>query len=106
MEIFLRDSVYIHLPSNPDGMNFGKNYWIKSWYANEQNVKTLMQKNIDAMAWICKQNQVDFYLLDQDFVYACAKLDLARDLQHPGKQFHEKLAKLFFEKIQNKNVYE
>jgi hypothetical protein len=108
MEIFLEDSVYIHLPSSPDFLNFQKSYWIKSWYANEQNSKTLMQKNIDAIAWVCKQNQVDFYQVDHDLVYKYhgPQLDLARDLKHSGKKFHKKLAKLFFEKIQNKNVYE
>jgi hypothetical protein len=109
MELFLGDSVYVHLPSNPDYHTFAKNdSWIKHWCTNEQNSTILAQKNIDAIAWICKQNQVDFYLVDQNLAYNYhgAQLDLARDLMHPGKIFHETLAQTFFKKIQNKNVYE
>lgn len=109
MEIFLNHEVLVHMPGNPDFYKFSKDdSWIKHWYTNEQNLTTLMQKNIDAIAWICKQNQTDFYLVDNDFVYSCYgnQLDLARDLMHPGKYFHETLAQTFFEKIQNKNVYE
>jgi hypothetical protein len=108
MEIFLENWPHIYLPNRPDDYNFANNDWIKHWYTNEQNSNTLMQKNIDAIAWVCKQNQVDFYLMDQDLAYNYngPQLDLARDLQHPGKKFHKNLAKLFFEKIQNKNTYE
>lgn len=109
MEIFLEDLVYIHLPSNPDVYKFSNDNWMKYWYTNEKNLDTLMQKNIDAIAWICKQNQADFYLVNDNFMYTDHDFwhtDLARDLQHPGKPFHKALAQVFFEKIQNKNVYE
>jgi len=108
MEILLDDEVYIHLPRYPDYSKFSKyDSWLKHWYSNEQNSITSMQKNIDAIAWICKQNQTDFYVVNNSSVglWCRNQLDLARDLQHPGKSFHETLAQTFFEKIQNNDVY-
>jgi hypothetical protein len=104
IEIFLDKEPYIHNPIYRDLYGFGQDNWIKQWYASEINIDLLMQKNIQALAFICKKHNIDLYVYHADDF--SDRVPLARDLMHPGKVWHEKIADTLCQSIENKNTYE
>jgi hypothetical protein len=114
LEIFLdHDRSYIHSPGFPNNLNFQQDQWIKHWYTNTKNIDIHLQKNIDAITYVCNKYSVDFYLYPDYYIYNPSsvflknrKLSLARDLMHPGVLFHQRLAAQMVQDIKNKNTHE
>jgi len=113
LEIFIKNNPIIYSPKYLDPHTFGQDNWIKHWYSYTENLDTLAQKNIDAIAYVCKAHSVDFYLYQDYYVYGGPKsflkeigLSIARDLKHPGTVFNQRLATLIDQDIKNNNTYE
>ena len=113
-EIFLQGQPWIHMPNTPDVHKFNRSQWLKHWHSDSSNALTAAQKNIDAIFGVCKKHNIDFYLFESSYVsghgtnnfWRAVGPSLARDLQHPGREFHSRLATEFLTKISNKHTYE
>lgn len=109
MEIFINNQPYIHLPSSTDYYGFMQSEWVKQWLTSDENTIVHTQKNIEAMAYICKKNAVNFYVYTTEFflnLYAVSEGGLARDLMHPGRLYHQKFSKHVYQDIVNNCTYE
>lgn len=71
--------------------------FIKNWFSHEANSKWNQKKNLYAIMHLCDQHRVPLYVLDsQTNGNDC----LGRDLLHPGKSYHDIMAKKFFQMIE------
>jgi len=75
----------------------------KNWITNDENSFFNHRKNQLACEYLCKRHNIPVFQWsceDHEYSLKCST-NLARDLNHPGPQEHERLANLMFEKIQN-----
>jgi hypothetical protein len=78
------------LPTTLQANNAGS--FVKNWFANEVNSILNRKKNIQALSYICQGASTPLYMLDtQKLGNDCC----ARDLLHPGRQYHLKISDLF-----------
>ena len=80
----------ILLPNTLSANNAGS--FVKNWFANEVNSILSKQKNIQALSYICQGASVPLYMLDTQELGNDYQ---ARDLLHPGRQYHLKISHLF-----------
>lgn len=66
--------------------------FIKNWFVNDINSTLNKQKNIQALKYICSSAGISLHTLDsQKHGNDCQ----ARDLLHPGREYHVKISHLF-----------
>lgn len=89
LELVTEEKCYTYIPGKPT-INPGSEFY-KMWITNSDNGELNQAKNIDAIAHQCSINSVKFM-----HVYGneLNKIDLARDLQHPGVQTNLNYANL------------
>jgi len=85
---------YTYLPGKPT-INPGSEFY-KMWITNSANGELNQAKNIGAIASLCTAQSIKFV-----YVYGneLNKVDLARDLQHPGRNTNANYADLLLSKI-------
>ena len=99
LELVTDTKAYTYLPGKPNN-NPGSEFY-KMWITNSGNGKLNQEKNIGAIAHLCNSQSIKFV-----YVYGneLNKIDLARDLQHPGRLTNANYADLIMYKIMSKYV--
>jgi len=76
------------LASDTDNL-FSDNLFIKTWMSSDINQQLNLDKNTQAFKYLCDQASVVPIILSRRDI---TKLDLARDLRHPGPRSYQQLA--------------
>jgi hypothetical protein len=67
-----------------------QDYFIKTWFASDENQQLNLEKNTRAFEHLCQQLSITSHVLPRSCVVSDRQ---ARDLIHPGRQVYEQLAK-------------
>lgn len=75
-------------------------YHINSWLSSPENIEINCIKNILSIENLCRKHNSKLTILYVDDIqFNLSKLDVARDLAHPGIEAHKYIANLFLEKM-------
>lgn len=86
-------NVSVNLMANDhSNTHYGKDQWVRQWFASESNQKINVEKNTRAFRNLCNELDIVCIILPRD---ALVTIDLARDLKHPGTQSNLAMAKKF-----------
>lgn len=80
-----------------------RNSWYIDYLRNENNYKINFEKNKYALHQLCKEINTALVWFEhgQDFGF---KVDVAKDLMHPGKQSNRVMAEMVLQAIEDKNI--
>lgn len=97
VELHYDDRIESHLANDGHVSNF-----VKQWFVCEDNGTINRYKNTLAMKQICYTAGVNLYVQDS-ISNMLENIELARDLLHPGEEYQDYIAKLFYEDFINGN---
>lgn len=89
LELFADNEPFVYMPEMPDSIIF------KQWVTDENNIFWARQKNIDAIKFLCNQQQIPLFIKTQMDLIKCNSTEMARDEDHLGCSHHTNLAELF-----------
>lgn len=84
---------------------FAEDDFYKEWLSDQFNCDLNQMKNLYGIAYICEKMSIPLYYTTYDEQANYDNTDLARDLAHPGVIWHQKIAKLFLDMVDNELTF-